>query len=347
MVVAWLVTPPVQRLAVWLGCVDVPNSPRKIHTKPMPLLGGLAVFVAFVLVMLAYILHGDPDFSMVPMRYILAIVISGLVLMVGGALDDRYSLSAKYTIWFPLIAVTIAVAMGIGHGIQSLSNPLGGTFSLSGMFLGIPISALFVWLWLMGMIYTTKILDGLDGLASGIAFIGGLTLFFLALTEKVNQPTTATLAIIFSGVLFGYLFFAFNPASIFLGESGSTFLGFLLGVLSVLSGAKIATALLVMGIPILDLAWAILRRIISGQSPFSADRKHLHFRLLDLGFSQRQTVLLLYLLSAIFGFSAVFLQSKGKLIALIIMFCFMVGLILSLVLAYRRHTRNQQKALTE
>jgi UDP-GlcNAc:undecaprenyl-phosphate GlcNAc-1-phosphate transferase len=158
----------------------------------------------------------------------------------------------------------------------------------------------------------------------------------LSLTQNVNQPITATLAIIFSGALLGYLFHAFYPASIFLGEGGSTFLGFVLGVLSVILGGKIATALLVMGIPILDVAWAIIRRLWYGRSPFRADKSHLHHRLLDIGLSQKQAVLTLYAIAAIFGSTAVFLQSFGKLIALIILFCLMVIIAISLVIIYKR-----------
>jgi UDP-GlcNAc:undecaprenyl-phosphate GlcNAc-1-phosphate transferase len=221
-------------------------------------------------------------------------------------------------------------------GIKQLSNPFGAPINLDFALLGIPFSAIFIWAWMMGMIFTTKFLDGLDGLCAGISLIGGLTLFALSLLPHINQPVTATLAIIFSGALFGYLFFAFNPASIFLGESGSTFVGFMLGVLSVISGGKIATALLVMGIPILDVAWVIVRRLWYRTSPFRADRKHLHFRLLDLGFTQRQAVLILYTISAMFGFTAIFLQSWGKLIALIILFCLMLAIAITVVLLYKR-----------
>jgi len=198
------------------------------------------------------------------------------------------------------------------------------------------LSALIIWVWLMGMIYTTKFLDGLDGLTSGVGLIGAITMFALSLTEKVNQPITASLAIILAGSLLGFLIYNFNPASIFLGEAGSTFIGFALGVLAVILGAKIATALLIMGIPILDVAWVIVRRTFYRNSPFMGDRRHLHFKLLDIGFSQKQTVLTLYGISALFGFTAVFLQSLGKLIALILLVCVMVFLALATVIAYKR-----------
>ena len=167
------------------------------------------------------------------------------------------------------------------------------------------------------MMYTTKLLDGLDGLVSGISAIGAIIIFLLTTMTKYYQPDTALLSLIFSACCIGFLIFNFNPAKIFLGEGGSLFTGFMLGVLSIISGGKIATALLIMGIPILDAAWVILRRIFEGKSPFkTADRKHLHFRLLDLGMNQKQTVIFMYFLSAGFGISTLFLQSKSKLIAL-------------------------------
>jgi UDP-GlcNAc:undecaprenyl-phosphate GlcNAc-1-phosphate transferase len=177
-------------------------------------------------------------------------------------------------------------------------------------------------------------------LASGIGVIASLTLFFLSLTPKVNQPMTATIAILLCGTLLGYLRYSFNPAKIFLGESGSVLIGFILGALSIILGGKIATALLVMGVPIMDVAWVILRRLWYGTSPFKADRKHLHFRLLDIGLSQRQAVLILYLLSALFGFTAVFLQSMGKLIALLILSVTMFALALATVVIYKRKNGN-------
>lgn|SRR3989338_5885030 len=343
------ITPLVKRLAIKTDCVDLPNVPRKIHTKPMPLLGGLAVFAVFALVVFVYLLWGQPNFDVVPLKFFLAILGGGAVLMLGGALDDRYRLSARQTVWFPAIACLIIVLSGIGIGITFLTNPFGGTIPLDYFVLGIPVSGIFVWLWLMGMVYTTKLLDGLDGLASGVGLIGSLTMFFLSLTDKVNQPVTATLAIILAGCLAGYLFYAFNPASIFLGESGSTFIGFTLGVLSVLSGAKIATALLVMGIPILDVAWAIARRLWYRSSPFIGDRQHLHFRLLDVGLSHRQAVLLLYTMSAIFGFTAVFMQSRGKLIALglLILVTLTLLAVLAVVLRYRSNVKEGRHGTDE
>ena len=230
----------------------------------------------------------------------------------------------------------IVVFSGIGVGIKFISNPFGAPINLDFALLGVPASGIFIFLWMLGMMFTTKFLDGLDGLVAGIGLIAGLTLFALSLTDSVQQPITASLAIILVGALAGYLVYAFHPASIFLGEGGSTLIGFILGVLSVILGGKIATALLVMGIPILDVAWVILQRLWSRKSPFRGDRLHIHFKMIDLGFSQRQIALLLYALSAGFGFTAVFLQSMGKLVALGILFAIMGVMVLGVLYAYKR-----------
>jgi UDP-GlcNAc:undecaprenyl-phosphate GlcNAc-1-phosphate transferase len=334
------ITRPVKKLAVRLGVLDIPKTPRKIHKAPMPLLGGLAVYLSFLAALIFYLLFGHPDFNIVPVRFFLGIIYGGLVLVAGGILDDKFNLPPKILWLFPAAASLIVVWSGIGVGITQISNPFGSPifigyhFSLFTFDLSLP--ATLAWLWMMGMIFTTKLLDGLDGLCGGIGLIGSLTMFALSLTAKVNQPITASIAIIFAGALLGFLFYNFNPASIFLGEAGSTLIGFMLGVLAIILGAKIATALLVMGIPILDVAWAIARRIFYHRSPFSGDRQHLHFRLLDIGLSQRQAVLVLYGISAVFGFTAVVLQSRGKLIALIILFILMLAIALTTVILYKK-----------
>lgn len=340
-VVAGILTPVVRRLAMSVGAIDHPRAPRNLHDKPIPKLGGLAVYLSCALVVLGYIIFGSIDPNIIPFKFIWALLLGGAVLIVGGFFDDKYDLPPTVLWLFPAVASLIVVGSGIGVGITFLSNPFGDPISLDFKILGIAAPAVVVFLWLNGMMYTTKFLDGLDGLVAGIGLIAGLTLFALSLTESVNQPITATFAIILVGALAGYLLYAFHPASIFLGEGGSTLVGFILGVLSVILGAKIATALLVMGIPILDVAWVIAQRLWYRRSPFIGDRLHLHFKLLDLGFTQRQTALILYAVSAGFGFTAVFLQSRGKLFALIVLFCVMTVFILSVLYAYRRKQLSQ------
>jgi UDP-N-acetylmuramyl pentapeptide phosphotransferase/UDP-N-acetylglucosamine-1-phosphate transferase len=179
--------------------------------------------------------------------------------------------------------------------------------------------------------YTTKLLDGVDGLVSGLGLIGSLVIFLFTSTTQYSQPDIAVAALIFSGACLGFLVLNFNPAKIFLGEGGSLFIGYVLGVLAIISGGKIAIALLIMGLPILDVFWTIARRLLKGKNPFRfADRQHLHHRLLDLGLSPRQTVAVFYVFAAVFGLSGLFLQSRGKLLALIIL----LGLMLLLIIFF-------------
>jgi UDP-GlcNAc:undecaprenyl-phosphate GlcNAc-1-phosphate transferase len=339
-VLALAATPLVRHLAFRVGAVDVPRPPRNLHDKTVAKLGGLAIYLSVAVSILLFVYAGGINPEIVPFKFVWAILIGGLVLMLGGFLDDKYNLPPYILGIFPTLAALIVVSSGIGVGIKFISNPFGPPFSLDFLILGLPASGFFIFIWMLGMMFTTKFLDGLDGLVAGIGLIAGLTLFALSLTDSVQQPITASFAIILVGALAGYLIYAFHPASIFLGEGGSTFIGFILGILSVILGGKIATALLVMGIPILDVAWVILQRLWYRQSPFRGDRLHIHFRMIDLGFSQRQTALILYALSAGFGFTAVFLQSKGKLVALGVMFLIMVVLVLMVLRMYRKKQIN-------
>ncbi len=310
LVLSLILTPVASRLATRWQITDKPDFLRKIHLKPIPLLGGTVIFIVFFFVIFLFskqLLVGNLNLS-----HWLGFFIGSLILIIGGTLDDKYNFSPKKQIIFPLLAI-IAVLLG-GVEILKLSNPFGGYVSLSMITW---LSPIFIALWLMGMMYTTKLLDGVDGLVGGVSTIGALVIFLFTLTTKYYQPDIAFASLVLAGAILGFLFYNFNPASIFLGEGGSLFLGFALGVLAIISGGKIAIALLVMGIPILDVAWTITRRLLARQNPFkSADKKHLHHRLMALGLNQRQTVFIFYFLSAFFGMAGLFLQSQGKLLAL-------------------------------
>ncbi len=338
-IIALLVTPLVIKFANRYSFIDIPRPPRNLHDKPVAKLGGVSIYFAIVISIFIFWLAGGIDFSIIPERFILGTMLGGLILIIGGFIDDKYDLPAKYLWIFPVLASISVIVSGIGIGITLISNPFGAPINLDFALYGIPASGIFIFLWMVGMMFTTKFLDGLDGLVAGIGLISGLTMFALSLTHRVNQPITATLAIIFVGSLAGYLIYAFHPAKIFLAEGGSTLIGFMLGVLSIILGGKIATALLVMGIPILDVAWVIAQRIWNGKSPFVGDRLHIHFRLMDLGFTQKQTAFILYSISAVFGFTAVFLQSMGKLVALGVLFGLMAFLIAFVIRSYNRRIK--------
>lgn len=349
-----VITPIVRKFAIKKDIMDRPevHPERKIQKSPIPLLGGLAIFIGFALVLLYYTFFTDKMLGGYMLgKHIFGILIAGALLMIGGYLDDKYNLKPYLQLIWPVLAGLVIIAAGIG--IPYVSSPFGGTlhldtvkielFKISDIPYSITLWAdLIAFAWLMIMVYTTKFLDGLDGLVPGIGTIGAIIIFALSLTNDVAQPETALLSVIFAGALAGFLIFSFHPARIFLGEGGSTFIGFVLGVLAIISGAKIATALLIMGVPLLDVAWVILRRVFKEKrSPFWGDKKHLHFRLLDIGLSHRQTVSFLYAVTGTFGLTSLFLSTKGKLVALIVLAVAMVLLAFSLVLIYR-HKKGYQ-----
>ncbi|MFH1207400.1 MAG: MraY family glycosyltransferase [Patescibacteria group bacterium] len=347
----------VKKWALKKEIVDRPDlaPDRKVQSRPIPLLGGIGMYVSVLLVTLGYVLfsHRLLGGYLLP-KYLIGMGLAGLFLMIGGYLDDRYHITPFKQIVWPVLASLAVVAVGIG--VTYITNPFGGVVYLDKInwtifsFHDTPYRVtlwadLFAFAWLMGMMYTTKFLDGLDGLVSGIGVIGSVILFFLSLGKDVAQPETALLASIVAGACLGFLFLNFHPARIFLGEGGSLFVGFMLGTLSIISGAKIATALLIMGIPILDVAWVIVRRLfVEKKSPFStADRKHLHFRLLDVGLSHRGVVLLLYAISICFGAVALFSGTRQKMTALVVLVGVMVLIGAVVVYLYRKKISTSQK----
>lgn len=336
----------IKKTALRLNIVDKPFLRRKIHKKNIPLLGGIGLYLGFFITLFYYSYFTDQMFGgyMLP-KHIIGIMVAGALLIIGGILDDRYNLSSLKQIIWPILASIVIITSGIG--INYIANPLGDAFQLNQFkikifeFGGVPyfiilLADFFTLAWLLGMTYTTKFLDGLDGLVAGISVIASVILFFLSLQPNVMQPETALICIILAGASLGFLVWNFHPAKIFLGEGGSTFIGFMLGTLSIISGGKIATALLILGIPILDVVWVIIRRIWYRKSPFNtADKKHLHFRLLDLGLSHRGAVLFLYFVSLTFGVAALLFQGKEKVLALGILGLLMIILGIFLVLGYR------------
>lgn len=348
-VLAIILTSFIRRLALRWRVVDEPIEPRKIHTKPIPLLGGLAIFLSFFGVLAYYVFFTDKILGgQILMKNLVGVFLGGLVLMVGGFLDDKYKLAPRWQIIWPILAVIVVIASGIG--INYITNPLGGIVNLKNWekilfwWNGVPykitlFADLFTFIWLLGMMYTTKFLDGLDGLVSGVTTIGAVIIFFVSLMAEVSQPETALLSIIFAGACAGFLVWNFNPAKIFLGEGGSLFTGFMLGVLSIIAGGKIATTLLIMGLPILDAFLVLLQRLATKKSLVLADQKHLHFRLLDAGMSQRQAVFSLYFVTLIFGSSTLILKSEGKLFALGLL-C-ILGLFWTVILL--KNYRNKRK----
>lgn len=333
-VIAAALVPLVKKMSFALGAVDKPKpGTRKIHTKVMARGGGIAIYIAFITICLALLGNvGKPFWGL---------FVSSTTVLILGYIDDIRRLNPITKLSVQIVAALIAI-VGFSISIDVISNPLGASFVLSeqsvkfvlgGMQFGFnPVALMITLIWLVGMTNTMNFVDGLDGLSGGIAAIAAFVMFGLALSSDVSQPQVAMTAIILAGACLGYLVFNFHPAKIFNGDSGAYFLGMTLGILAIYSGAKLATAVLVLGVPIIDAAWSAVRRILAGRSPFSADRGHLHFLLLDAGLTQRQAVLFIYGLCILFGMIALIASPTQKVVAMFAMVVFMVLLLLALSL---------------
>lgn len=356
--IAFFATPLIRFIASRFGIYG--DLPRKPNQKPTPLLGGMAVFFAFTFVAFQLLdfassmaLDQCKDFypptcaeeasAFLTYGFILLGV---CVLVVGGVLDDIFHLSPERQVIWPVLAALTVIAGGVGQ--DNITNPLYffglardplihfnvRTINVFGFELTL-FTDLFTFLWLMVLMYATKLLDGLNGLVSGITVIGAMILFFTSAT--LGQPFPAYFSFILVGSYLGFL--PHNLfGKIFLGESGSTIAGFLLGVLSLLGSAKISITLLVLGLPILDLLWVMYERKFQAKtSPFVGDARHLHFKLVRSGLSERSSVVLLWGISLVFGALGLVLQGVAHGALLIVLIALMAGM---LFVTHRKTTKE-------
>lgn len=301
--------------------VAIPRE-RDVHTQPIPRLGGVAVTLAFLIMVVvlhaidptSVTLHGEAFLGLD--RNLWGVIAGVVLLLVVGIVDDIKGISPWLKLGFHVVAgILLASSLVL---VPFITNPFGGHIELGQWAYPVVV------LWVVLMINAINWLDGLDGLASGVSLIAAFVLYLLATKPEVNQPSMALLGLVLAGALAGFLPFNFFPAKIFLGDSGSQVLGYLLAVFAIISGGKLATAFLVLGVPILDTIWVIVRRFLAHQPIYKADRYHLHHRLLRAGLNQRQAVLLMYTLSAAFGIIALQTQAIGKFIALLFVIGMMV-----------------------
>ena len=332
-----VLTPFIARVAARFRAVDVPRPPRHLHRWPTPRWGGIALASGFFLASgVIYWLHAsgrmpppqDPD-EWLRLRGVL--LGSGAALLFG-AYDDVRELSP----WPQLAAQLVLAFIAIGHTVflERFTNPLTDQVVVLPLGLTIVVTVF----WIVGMINTVNWLDGLDGLAVGVAAIAAL-LFAIHSYGRIGQLAVGLFPVAIVGACLGFLPWNFHPARIFMGTAGTMFLGYNLAAFSLIAPAKVATALLVLGIPILDVAWQIAVRVRHGRAPWLADRGHLHHRLYDLGFSQRHVVLLYYLFCALFGTMALVLTHRlYKLVALTVLGVLMLAV---LALLTRRSPVNR------
>jgi UDP-GlcNAc:undecaprenyl-phosphate GlcNAc-1-phosphate transferase len=295
-IIALLLTPLTIVLARKINAVDDPKSDRKIHILPMPRLGGIAIFIA-TMVSMFY-------FTNYPRNVVIGISIGAIIIVITGILDDIYDLPATAKLALQILAAASVVAFGVQ--IEIFTNFFGNNDYINLGILGIPATIF----WIVGITNTVNLIDGLDGLAAGTAIIASLTLAYIALIN--NRVETAVLLVILAGSSLGFLPYNFNPAKVFMGDSGALFLGYFLSVVSILGAVKGAAAIayflpvLALGLPIFDTSYAILRRYLNKKPIMQADKEHLHHKLLDIGLDHKGAVLVLYLISSLLGLTAIF-----------------------------------------
>lgn len=298
LIVAMAMTPFCIYLAPKIGALDIPKDERRMHDKPMPRFGGLSIFIG-VNSALAIFLSFD-------MR-VLGIMLGSLIIYLTGLLDDIKGISAKQKLLGQIIAAGLVCAFGLR--IEFITNHFVNIFGESHLFLGGFISWFITILWIVGITNTINLMDGLDGLAAGVAAIASLSIAYTAYIHGYYLGTMGMLAL--AGGALGFLPFNFHPAKIFMGDSGSLFLGFMLATMSMVEPAKGATIVaiivpaLVLALPIFDTAFAIVRRTIRKKPIMEADKGHLHHRIMAIGMGQQRTVLTIYSISATMGVAAV------------------------------------------
>lgn len=287
-----VLTPLVIKFAIKIKAIDIPKDDRRVHNKPVPLLGGLSIYGSFILSI--FIKKGSITFSEI------GIILGATIIVIGGVVDDLKDIKPLVKLGVQILAAVCLIMFNIQ--IQIITNPFSGAYPwLDLNILSMPITIL----WIVGVTNAFNLIDGLDGLAAGIAFIASVTIFIIALLN--NRYEAAVLTMILSGAILGFLPYNFNPAVIFMGDTGAQLLGFLLAAISIEGTIKSATAfavavpILAFGLPIYDTLFAMIRRKLNGKPIMEGDKGHLHHRLLDIGFTQKQVVIVMYFISAILG----------------------------------------------
>lgn len=320
--VAFGTTPFVKALALRIGAVDKPGEERRVHKKTTPLLGGLAIFYGFVISVLCFC---DIDSG------VRGMIFGSIIIAVCGIFDDIHPMRPIIKLICQIAAAVVVVL----HGtiITRISMPQfiapSGVLEL-GVF-SVPITIA----WVVGVTNAVNLIDGLDGLASGVSAIASMTLFSIALIASESNIAIITAAL--AGACFGFLPYNFNPAKIFMGDTGAMFLGFILSTVSIMGLFKAYAVIsfivpfIVLGLPLFDTSFAILRRLKNHKPIMEADRGHLHHKLLDMGFSQKQTVSILYLISTVLGLSAVVLIGAGAIRAMVLLAAVIIAIVIAFI----------------
>lgn len=333
--ITFLLSPLVKSFAYKVGAIDVPKDKRRMHSTPIPRLGGLGIFVGFLFTILLF----EPMTEQTK-----GILLGAIVIVILGVVDDITPLNALFKFCVQIVAALIPVLCGVRISVLSNPNIFSNNpwWTLQG--LSIPITVF----WIVAITNSVNIIDGLDGLAAGVSAISSAT--FLAIALHIPEPTVSVSCAALLGACAGFLPYNLNPAKMFMGDTGSTFLGYILATISIQGMFKMYAIVsffvpfLVLGLPLFDITFAVLRRLAHGQNPMKADRGHVHHRLIDMGLNQKQAVATLYIVTTFLGLGAVVLTTSGAVKALIVLAAlFVVGLVTFRILFSRELESTEEK----
>ena len=343
LLVAYVMTPPVKRFAEKVGAIDVPKDNRRVHDHPIPRMGGLAIFIGFVLSLIFF----------VPMSTkVLGLLVGSVIIAVMGGVDDIVSLNPWVKLAGQIVAALVAIRCGLVFDVISNPNIFAEETYIEIGWLSIPLTML----WIVGCTNAVNLIDGLDGLAVGVSAISSMTMLIVSLF--VSEPVVSIILAALTGACLGFMPYNKNPAKIFMGDVGSQLLGFVLSTASIMGLFKLHAIitffvpLLALALPLADTIFAFFRRILHGQSPFKADKGHFHHRLLAMGLNQKQVVAVLYGISAVLGLLAVLMAGDSmavKIICLVAAFIISLGIWLKVFKNnpnLREHHAEEHKAET-
>ena len=318
--ISFAMTPIVKNFAIKVGAIDVPKDGRRMHDHPIPRMGGLAIFIGFLLTVVLF-----ADLT----QQIRGVLIGAIIIAALGAIDDIMALNAWIKLAGQILAAIVAVSNGVVIHLFMNPNIFSGNEYIILEGLSLPITIL----WIVGVTNAVNLIDGLDGLACGVSTIASLTMFVVALL--VSESNVAVVLAALMGACLGFLPYNMNPAKIFMGDTGALLLGYVLATTSAVGMFKFYAVvtflvpLLALALPLMDTLFAIVRRVLNGQSPFAPDRGHFHHRLVDMGLNQKQAVAILYAVSAMLGLCAVVVVSTGTVRICLLVLAVFVALAIS------------------
>ena len=331
--ISFLMTPPVKRFAEAVGAIDIPKDERRVHKIPIPRMGGLAIYLGWVLTTLLFC---EMNMQMA------GLLLGSVIIVVMGAIDDIVSLSPWVKLGGQIAAALVAIRFGVVFDTISNFNPLSDNNFIQVGWLSVPLTVF----WIIACTNAVNLIDGLDGLAVGVSTISSVTMLVVALF--VSEPGVTVILAALTGACIGFMPYNLNPAKIFMGDVGSQLLGFVLSCVSIMGLFKfhaIITFLvpfMALALPLADTTFAFFRRILHGQSPFHADKGHFHHRLLAMGMNQKQVVALLYAVSAVLGLIAVLLAGQSELVRILCLAAAFIIAVSVWFFIFRQHRHSPQ-----